>query len=122
MYIKKFTEVLKTKHEVVDAIMYFSDGAASQYKNKSNFINLSHHFEDFKLNAEWHFFVTSHGKRPCDGVEGTVKRLASKASLQRPYADQLTTPLSLHNWANDAYRILLASTAQQLNMKNILNC
>ena len=29
------------------------------------------------------FFTTSHGKGPCDGVGGTVKRLAAKASVQR---------------------------------------
>ena len=42
---------------------YFSDGAASQYKNKKNLINLTHHFEDFDIEAEWHFFATSHGKK-----------------------------------------------------------
>ena len=29
------------------------------------------------------FLATSHGKGPCDGIGGTVKRLATKASLQR---------------------------------------
>ena len=30
------------------------------------------------------FFANSHGKQPCDGIGGTVKRLTAKASLQRP--------------------------------------
>jgi hypothetical protein len=64
-------------------ILYFSDGCAGQYKNCKNFINLCHHKEDFGIEAEWNFFATSHGKGPCDGVGGTVKRLAAKASLQR---------------------------------------
>ena len=42
--------------------------------------------------ASWSFFATSHGKSPCDGVGGTVKRLAARASLQRPLADQILTP------------------------------
>lgn len=79
--------------------MYFSDGAASQYINKKNFINLAYHNSDFQLQAEWHFFVSAHGKGPCDGVGGTLKRLASRASLQRPYTDQLTTPQQLFEWA-----------------------
>jgi hypothetical protein len=49
--------------------------------------------------AEWHFFATSHGKSACDGVGGTLKRLAAEASLQRPYNDQIMTPHQLYEWA-----------------------
>ena len=66
-------------------VIYFSDGAASQYKNRENFINLANHEADFGMPADWHFFATSHGKGPCDGVGGTVKGLAARANLQRPY-------------------------------------
>ncbi|KYN38917.1 hypothetical protein ALC56_06707 [Trachymyrmex septentrionalis] len=59
-----------------------SDGASGQYKNRKNFINLTYHMEDFKVAAEWHFFPTSHGKGLCDGIGGTLKRLASRASPQ----------------------------------------
>ena len=80
-------------------ISYFSDGAASQYKNRKNFLNLCHHKEDFGIKAEWHFSATSHGKGACDGLGGTIKRLAARASLQRPYNDQLMTPRQLFDWA-----------------------
>jgi hypothetical protein len=76
-------------------ILYFSDGCAAQYKNRKNFANLCHHEDDFGMPAEWHFFATSHGKGPCDGVGGTVKRLAARASLQRPYESQILTPKQL---------------------------
>ena len=69
-------------------MIYFSDGAASQYKNRKNFVNLCYHKDDFGISAEWHFSATSHGKGACDGLGGTVKRLAARASLQRPYSDQ----------------------------------
>ena len=82
-------------------IYYFSDGAASQYKNRKNFINLCHHQEDFGVDAEWHFSATSHGKGACDGLGGTVKRLAARASLQRPYDEQIMTPRQLFEWASD---------------------
>jgi hypothetical protein len=49
--------------------------------------------------AEWHFFATSHGKGPCDGVGGTVKRLAARASLQRPVNNQILTPRQLFEFA-----------------------
>ena len=81
-------------------IIYFSNGAASQYKNRKNFLNLCYHREDFGVSAEWHFSATSHGKGACDGLGGTVKRLAARASLQRPYNDQIMTPRQLFDWAS----------------------
>ena len=75
---------------------------ASQYKNYSNFPNLIHNFEDFNLHAEWHFFATSHGKGPCDGIGGTIKRLARRKSLQSVNDSQedIQTPVALFNFAN----------------------
>ena len=66
----------------VSRIHYFSDGCAAQYKNCKHSINLCHHFHDFSIECTWNFFATSHGKSPCDGIGGTVKRLTSQASLQ----------------------------------------
>ena len=40
-------------------------------------------------------------KGPCDGLGGTVKRLAARASLQRPYEHQIMTPHQLYEWALD---------------------
>lgn len=82
-------------------IVYISDGAALQYKNRKNFINLCNHESDFGIQAEWHFSATSHGKGSCDGIGGTVKRLAARASLQRPYEQQIMTPLQLFEWASE---------------------
>ena len=81
-------------------IMYFSDAAGSQYKNRKYFINLCHHEEDFGILAEWHFFATAHGKGAYNGIGGTVKRLAARASLQKPYNDQVMTPHQLFDWAS----------------------
>jgi hypothetical protein len=39
-------------------ISYFTDGAGGQYKNKSNFINLCHHEQDFGVTAVWNFSAT----------------------------------------------------------------
>lgn len=77
---------------------YFSDGAASQYKNHKNFTNLAHHSTDFAITAEWNFFATSHGKSPCDGIGGTVKRLAARASLQAPRQGQILNSESFFQW------------------------
>lgn len=80
-------------------IFYFSDGAPQQFKNFKNFINIYYHQLDFNVHAEWNFFATAHGKGPCDGIGGTIKRQATKASLQRSPENPILTPLDLYNWA-----------------------
>jgi hypothetical protein len=61
--------------------VYWSDGAVSQYKNYKNFTNLAHHEEDFKLQAEWNFTASMHGKSASDAVGATAKNHARRASL-----------------------------------------
>ena len=62
-----------------------------QLSTKIEKMNLCYH-KDFGVQAEWHFYATPHGKGPCDGIGGTVKRLATRASLQRAYHSQIMTP------------------------------
>ena len=73
----------------IKRIEYFSDGCAGQYKNYKNFLNLCLHKQDFGLDAVWSFFATSHGKSPCDGIGGAVKRVVVTRSLKRPINDQI---------------------------------
>jgi len=102
LYIKLFLKFLKNLLPLTKKIIYFSGGFAGQYKNCKNFINLCHHKKDFGIEAEWNFFATSHGKGPCDGVGGTVKRLAAKASLQRcaehKLDEQILTPTAFYDF------------------------
>ena len=77
------------------SIEYFSDVCSSQYKKRNNFLNLCYHTRDFNLTAKWSFFATSHGKQPCAGIGGTVKRLAAKASLQKTTSKQILTTTDL---------------------------
>ena len=74
--------IVKESHPSTERIIYFSEGAVSQYKNYTNFTNLCYHEADFGLAAEWHFFATSHGKSQCEGLCGTVKRVVETACLQ----------------------------------------
>ncbi|KAJ6655379.1 hypothetical protein lerEdw1_005437 [Lerista edwardsae] len=85
----------------VKKMIYFSDGASSQYKNKKNFINMCQHENDFGLIAEWNFFATSHGKNSCDGIDGTTKREVTRASMQRPYNDQILTPEDMYKYCTE---------------------
>ena len=57
-FIAKLIPDMKQVIPGLKLLKYFSDGAASQYKN---FVNLCFHEQDFCISAEWHFFATSHG-------------------------------------------------------------
>lgn len=99
LFLSKLIPDLKEKIPGLNKIFYFSDGSAAQYKNKKKSFTCMHK-KEFDVEAEWHFFATSHGKSACDGLGGTVKRLAAKASLQRPYNDQIMTPHQLFTWCS----------------------
>jgi hypothetical protein len=73
-------------------IYCFSDGVTLQYINRKNLINLCYHKDDFGMDSDWYFFAVSHGRCACDGIGGTIKRLARKARLQNPYEEQIMTP------------------------------
>nr|CCQ71355.1 hypothetical protein CcPL6.027 [Cotesia congregata] len=93
VFIKLITDYVKSLPERCNKIYYFSDGAPQQFKNFKNFVNLHYHEDDFDIPAEWHFSATAHGKGPCDGIGGIIKRHAARASLQLAVDKQITTPI-----------------------------
>ena len=94
---KKLLFLLKNKFPELEKIIYLSDGCAEQYKNKSNFKNLCCHEKDFNIKAEWHFFPTSHGKGPCDGIGGNIKRMARDASIRK--TAEINSAKQFFDWA-----------------------
>ena len=72
---------------IVTEVDFFSNGCAKL--QEYDMLNLWRHEDDFGIDATWVLFATSHGKSPCDGIGGTVKRLTARASLQRSYSDQI---------------------------------
>ena len=92
-------------------------------KNKYNFTNLLAHEKDFGIAAEWHFHATAHGKGPCDGIGGNLKRLAARASLQLSAKNPILTAEDLYKWAKenlDRTIIFFSSKADQLNTAEVL--
>ena len=101
LFQKKLVEFLTEKSEgkTQKKKIYFSDSCAAQYKNCKNFLNLCWHLIHLGVPAEWHFFATSHGKSAGDGAGGTLKRLATRASLQHAYKDHILTAHQLYQFA-----------------------
>ena len=113
-YLKPVLNHIKSINPFIKNVKYFTDGSSAQYKNKKNFANLCAHEQSFGLKAEWHFFASCHGNSACDGIGGTIKRLARLASLQRPLSDQITTPIQLFEWAKDNVDIMMFYVEKQL--------
>ena len=88
-------------------IQYFTDGCAKQYKNKKNFLNMTYHFEDFGVVANWAFSATSHGKGPWDGIAGCAKREAALESLRRPEENQIQTAQDFYNFVKAKFKKLV---------------
>lgn len=89
---------LKDKGFQITKIIYVTNGATQHFKNKFNFVNLYNYKQVLGVDAEFHFHCTAHGKGPCDGLGGKLKSLATRASLQMPSEQAITTPRSLYDW------------------------
>lgn len=72
---------LQRSEDKMQEIVFFSDGAASQFKQRFLFKNLSHLSRMYNVLMSWHFFATSHGKGVVDGLGGTIKRMVHQAIL-----------------------------------------
>lgn len=114
-YQKLLVEYLKKTFKL-SKMIYFTDGATQHFKNKFNFQNLLHHEKDFGVPAEWHFHATAHGKGPCDGIGGNLKRLARLASLKASSKEQILNCNSFYAWAKENFKeteILFSSKENQ---------
>ncbi|CAH1636783.1 unnamed protein product [Spodoptera littoralis] len=71
---------LKVNHPHIKTIHVFSDGPATQYRQKVNFYFIcSKTFVDYGFDRiTWNFFEAGHGKGAADGVGGYLKRTADQ--------------------------------------------
>jgi len=103
----KIIDFLRSSFSDINKIIYFTDGAAQHFKNKYNFQNVRHHFQDFEIKAEWHFHATAHGKNACDGVGASIKSNARRASL-RTTLNNILTPQNLYDWASVYFKNIMS--------------
>lgn len=104
LFISKMILFLRTqKSKNISKIFFMSDGAASQYKNRKKNSSLCKFKTNYGIDVEWHFFATSHGKGPCDAIGGTIKRMATRASLAKEREHPIKNARELFDWANNRY-------------------
>ncbi|XP_052125656.1 uncharacterized protein LOC127749843 [Frankliniella occidentalis] len=61
-------------------VVIYSDGAASQFKQKYNMCNITHLANEFGIDIEWNFFEPYHAKGAVDAIGGSVKTMAWAAA------------------------------------------
>jgi len=57
----------------------WTDSPTSQYRNRFIFDAIVNHESVFGCQATWNYYESGHGKNVCDGLGGTVKRLAEES-------------------------------------------
>lgn len=102
VFLEALNQYFSQYYPHIRKCIYFSDGAPQQFKNVKHFSNIFHHEHDFQRPAQWNFHATAHGKGPCDGAGGTIKRMARRASLQMITDCQISTANELYEWARKA--------------------
>ena len=65
-------------------------------------LNLLYHKKDFKIKCvSWNNFAPYHGKSPCDGNGGTIKRTVTRSNLQNPPEKQVLTPKAMYDFCKE---------------------
>ena len=67
--------------------------------------------------ARW-IFATSHGKQSCDGIDGTVKRLLSNASLKRDLKDQILSPSDMFQFCKENVQNVIFKFISKVDVDN----
>ena len=74
------------------------------------------------LDVRWVLFATTHGKQPCDGIHGTVKRLVSNASLKLDLKDQILSPNDMFQFCKENIQNIFKSISKaDVNNTRVLN-
>lgn len=73
-FLKTILDFLIKKNVKLKKFHIFSDGCASQFKNKFVLSSLIMLQTIYNAKITWSFFATSHGKGAVDGIGATVKR------------------------------------------------
>ncbi|KAJ4430728.1 hypothetical protein ANN_19319 [Periplaneta americana] len=95
---RPITDLLK-KFPGLKKLSIFSDGTASQFKNKFSLSLLCSMKTDFEIDVEWLFFATSHGKGAVDVIGGALKRRVWNAVKSRKR--QVSNACEFHQCAKD---------------------
>ena len=67
---------IRVTNPSIETIHFITDSPTSQFRNRTIAHLVSHFHHYLKMKASWTWLEAGHGKGPCDGVGGAVKRAA----------------------------------------------
>ena len=73
------------------------------------------------MKAKQHFFDNSNCENACDGVEGTIKTLAARASLQMRIHNQILNPHKLYSFAKSGIPGISCFFVDKQQVDNVSN-
>ncbi|KAJ8672339.1 hypothetical protein QAD02_003598 [Eretmocerus hayati] len=98
---KNLMELMEIRFEILSRMIYSFDGVQQQSKNLKSSGNLTQDHSNFGVEVELYFLATFHGKGPCDGLAGCIKRNVAGASLQYHL---ILNAEKLSEWARNALK------------------
>ena len=101
------SSVLQQLSQSVKNVNIWSDGPASQFKNRYVAAAIQALQKKHCFDIKWNFFATSHGKGPVDGIGGSVKRQVWSAVKSRRHR------------VTDAASFLLAAKSTNVDVQHM---
>jgi hypothetical protein len=97
-FLRKLVPKVKELLPQLTSIQYITDSPVSQYRNKKIVKIIAQHVEYFDgINCTWDYLESGHGKGPCDGVGGSLKRSADTAVKA---GEIISNAEEFYNWAS----------------------
>lgn len=107
------TEIKALLSEItITKVFYWTDSPNSQYRNFKIFALVAEHNNIFGVPCTWNYFEVSHGKGPCDGIGGVLKRDADRAVKHQKV---------ILNSAEDFFAWTLSSTSSKVKTSFVSN-
>lgn len=75
-FLRAAQPIIKVTLPELKTVHYVSDSPPSQYRNKTMVSFIAQHKALHNTMATWQYLESGHGKGPCDGVGGAVKKQA----------------------------------------------
>lgn len=96
-FLRKLVPLVKDLLPQIEIIHYITDSPTSQYRNKSVVKIVANHAVFFpSVTCTWDYLESGHGKGPCDGVGGAIKRYAENAVKK---GHLISNAVEFYNWA-----------------------
>ncbi|CAF4451074.1 unnamed protein product, partial [Rotaria sp. Silwood2] len=115
---KIIIDFLRKEYPNIFKINYVSDGASAHFKNKHNIHNLTHHHQDFQIEASCSFSSSGHGKGPCDGVGAVVKSTTTQHLLKDGSNASFSTSKQFFEWCVEKNDRMVVARSRRMEASN----